>query len=193
MTVNVNRLPNSAERYAANLNGRALIERAKLFAAKAHAEMERKTGGPYVQHTTRVAELLADHGHEPATVAAGHLHDVVEDTDVTYADLVAEFGKRTANVVMMVTDPNPWPSKNNRGRRKEIERAHLARATYEGASVKLADMIDNLGDIDKLAAISPRYRKFIKLYKGEAKLAHAVLGHGDPKLYKKLGNIVARF
>jgi len=172
-----------------------LITRAELFAAKAHEGMKRKTGGPYIEHTKRVAAMLAAHGHDDEMVAAGHLHDTVEDTAVTYADLVAEFGERVAKLVMMVTDPIEWPYPKGmtRAKRKVVERAHLAAADPAGATIKLADMIDNFGNMNALAEYDPKYLKFIKMYKAEAKLAHPLLAHGDPVLHKKLGEILARY
>lgn len=167
-----------------------LVNKAKTFAAKAHAGLERRTGGPYVAHTTRVAEMLAAHGHDAATVAAGHLHDTLEDTPVTYADLVKTFGERVAKLVLMVTDPNPKPRVLDRAARKVIERAHYAEADYAGASVKLADMLDNMSDSHLLAKISPRYGKFVKRYRGEVREAHPMLAHGDPVLHKKLGEML---
>mgnify|MGYP000889262520 CR=1 FL=1 len=79
----------------------AEILRATLFAARAHAGQTRKGAAaePYVNHVIEVAEILAAHGAPLPVVLAGLLHDTVEDTEVTHADLVATFGAEVAGLV----------------------------------------------------------------------------------------------
>ena len=82
---------------------RELVKRAYEVAAKAHEGQKRASGAPYIQHCLAVAEILAELRMPAAVVAAGLLHDTVEDTDVTLEDLRREFGDEIANLVDGVT------------------------------------------------------------------------------------------
>jgi len=64
----------------------AFVERAYEYADKAHSGQKRASGQPYIIHPTQVAGTLANLGLDPDTVAAGFLHDTVEDTSVTNDD-----------------------------------------------------------------------------------------------------------
>ncbi|MBU0705124.1 MAG: bifunctional (p)ppGpp synthetase/guanosine-3',5'-bis(diphosphate) 3'-pyrophosphohydrolase [Chloroflexi bacterium] len=82
---------------------RALTQRAYAIAEKVHAGGKRKSGGPYIQHPLTVALLLTDIGMDPDTVAAGLLHDVIEDSDIDIESLTQEFGPHIARLVDGVT------------------------------------------------------------------------------------------
>jgi (p)ppGpp synthase/HD superfamily hydrolase len=125
----------------------SLVTRAGAFAAKAHAGQVRKyTKDPYHVHVARVAALLAEHELPEPVVAAGFLHDTVEDCGVTFEQLRDEFGDEVACLVMEVTDISR-PQDGNRAKRKEIDRQHVASASPNGQSIKLADLIDNTSTI----------------------------------------------
>jgi (p)ppGpp synthase/HD superfamily hydrolase len=79
-------------------------------------------------------------------VAAAVMHDVVEDTPVGEAELRKEFPKLVVDLVMEVTNKSK-PSDGNRAVRKEIDRQHLASASWWGKAIKLADLIDNTASI----------------------------------------------
>lgn len=81
----------------------ALIERAYAAAERAHAGQTRKSGEPYITHPVAVAQILADLGIGPKTLAAALLHDTVEDTDYTLDLLRADFGDEIAMLVDGVT------------------------------------------------------------------------------------------
>jgi GTP pyrophosphokinase len=81
----------------------ALIERAYAAAERAHAGQTRKSGEPYITHPVAVAQILADLGIGPKTLAAALLHDTVEDTDYTLDLLRADFGDEVAMLVDGVT------------------------------------------------------------------------------------------
>lgn len=81
----------------------ALIERAYTIAEKAHAGKKRGSGEPYIQHPLCVAALLAEIGMDPDTIAAGLLHDVVEDSDINLETLAEMFGPQIAGLVDGVT------------------------------------------------------------------------------------------
>ena len=81
----------------------AVIERAFLRAEQAHEGQLRKSGAPYITHPIAVAEILADLGLDPNTIAAALLHDTVEDTPYSAELLRKEFGEEIANLVDGVT------------------------------------------------------------------------------------------
>jgi guanosine-3',5'-bis(diphosphate) 3'-pyrophosphohydrolase len=125
---------------------RAIVDivRAADFAAVAHAGKTRKgeRKEPYVNHLTEVARLLAEatDGRDPVLVVAGLLHDTVEDTAVTRADLEREFGPEVAELVMEVTDDKTLPKAERRRRQEE----HVRRASARAKMIKLADKTSNL-------------------------------------------------
>ena len=80
-----------------------LIERAYAFAQEKHEGQMRRTGEPYIEHPIAVAGILAELGMDDPTIAAGFLHDVVEDCGVTFEDLAQRFGMEVAQLVDGVT------------------------------------------------------------------------------------------
>jgi len=81
----------------------AVIEKAYVIAEKAHECQKRKSGEPYITHPLAVAQILADLGIGPSTIAAALLHDTVEDTDYTLAMLQKDFGDEITLLVDGVT------------------------------------------------------------------------------------------
>ncbi|MEN0104692.1 MAG: HD domain-containing protein, partial [Curtobacterium sp.] len=80
-----------------------LIERAYSVAERAHDGQKRKSGEPYITHPVAVAQILADLGIGPITIAAALLHDTVEDTDYQLDQLRHDFGDEIAMLVDGVT------------------------------------------------------------------------------------------
>jgi len=81
----------------------SIIERAYTAAERAHSGQKRRSGEPYITHPVAVAQILADLGIGPKTVAAALLHDTVEDTEYTLDELRADFGDEIAMLVDGVT------------------------------------------------------------------------------------------
>ena len=77
--------------YIFNETDRGNIEKAFSYAAKKHEGQFRRSGEAYIHHPLEVAYILATLHVGPATICAGLLHDVVEDTDITFADLEKDF------------------------------------------------------------------------------------------------------
>lgn len=149
-----------------------LPKRALAFATAAHGEQKRKyTGNPYIEHPIRVAQLVKEAGGTEEMIAAAYLHDVVEDVSldrirelcevrtfvqgqpedsrsISLACLSIQFGYEVASLVEMVTDVS-LPADGNRKARKQKDLEHLAQASPEGKTIKLADLIDNSRDIVK--------------------------------------------
>ena len=152
-----------------------LISRADAFAAEAHASIDQRrkyTGDPYIVHPRRVAQTVKDTGARDEVIAAALLHDVVEDTPVTLEEIRTEFGKDVAALVEMVTDVSR-PADGNRRLRKAMDRDHLALASAEGQTIKLADLIDNT------ASITQYDPGFAKVYMREKVELLGVLKKGD--------------
>jgi len=80
-----------------------LVQRAYRFSEVSHKGQQRASGEPYLSHPLEVASLLVNFKMDVTTVTAGLLHDVLEDTGATKADLEREFGKEIADLVDGVT------------------------------------------------------------------------------------------
>ncbi len=125
----------------------SLVDKAKLFATKAHDGQVRKyTGVPYIVHPIEVSEIVARHNGSKEMIAAALLHDVVEDTDVTIDEIRNEFGNAVALLVDDLTDVSKKED-GNRAVRKAMDREHIAKASAAAMVVKAADMISNGKDI----------------------------------------------
>jgi GTP diphosphokinase / guanosine-3',5'-bis(diphosphate) 3'-diphosphatase len=81
----------------------SVLERAYQVAEQAHKGQRRKSGEPYITHPVAVTAILAEYGLDEATLAAGFLHDTVEDTEIGLEDIVAEFGQEVAFLIDGVT------------------------------------------------------------------------------------------
>ena len=92
-----------AQRYIHDEKSLALISHAANYAAEHHAGQFRKSGEPYVVHLINVAYILATMRVGPATIAAGYLHDVIEDCGISHDELAAEFTNEIADLVEAVT------------------------------------------------------------------------------------------
>src|SRR2546430_1836601 len=114
------------------------------FAARRHVNQRRKgaTGEPYVNHLTEVAMLLAGAtgGMDAALVAAGFLHDTLEDTPTEYEELAALFGSDVAELVAAVTDDKSLP----KAERKRLQVEHAPKKSVRARLLKMADKISNL-------------------------------------------------
>jgi (p)ppGpp synthase/HD superfamily hydrolase len=126
------------------LTGLRLVSEAADFAARRHSGMARKGRGnePYVNHLAEVANLLATatDGTDAELVAAGWLHDTVEDTKTTREELAQKFSKRVATLVVDVTDDMTLP-KDQRRRQQIIDAPNKS----PGAKlIKIADKISNI-------------------------------------------------
>lgn len=126
--------------------------RARVFATAAHAavgQVRKYTGEPYINHPAAVAEIVRAVPHSEEMLAAAWLHDVVEDTKVTYADIKAEFGEDVAVLVNWLTDVSA-PQDGNRAARKRKDLLNLADAPAAAQTVKVADLLDNAATIVEL-------------------------------------------
>ena len=130
-----------------------LVERAYAFSNKAHSGQKRKNGDPYINHCVETARTLMEWKLDESTVAAGLLHDVVEDTPVTEEELKKEFGEEIAMLVDGVTKISHV---KYRGHEREVENLRkmiLAIAQdLRVLLIKLADRLHNMRTLDALPA-----------------------------------------
>lgn len=127
-----------------------LLDKAIVFAAKAHANQTRKgTDIPYVTHPYAVGLYLLKAGCTEEVVAAGILHDTLEDTETTHEELAETFGVRVADLVKAASENDkslPWEA------RKQHTIDKLKEAPLEEIQVIVADKLHNLRSIrDDLA------------------------------------------
>ena len=100
---NIDDVLNMAKLYLKNENNLNLIKNAYLVAKEKHEGQFRKSMDPYIQHPIEVAYMLAEFQASPQTIAAGFLHDVLEDTDETKESLEKQFGSDVVSIVEGVT------------------------------------------------------------------------------------------
>lgn len=164
-----------------------LIEKAKVFAINAHNSIFHKrkyTNEPYHVHPERVANLLATVTSDPEIIAAAWLHDVLEDVapkNINFNEdsIRRAFGDRVLQLVLEVTDVSK-PEDGNRAKRKALDREHLAKASVDGKTIKLADLIDNIIDISK------HDPHFARVFRKEATLNLPYLQDVNKELYEQL-------
>ena len=122
-----------------------MVEKAIIFAAKAHNDQKRKgTDIPYITHPFAVGMLLQKEKCSEEVIAAGILHDTLEDTETTFEDLTEEFGVHVANLVLAASEKDktlPWEV------RKQQTIDMLKDASLEEIQVIVADKYHNLKSI----------------------------------------------
>jgi guanosine-3',5'-bis(diphosphate) 3'-pyrophosphohydrolase len=140
------RSPCEAERVSEHTTIDLLLS-ALRFAAEKHRLQRRKDpeASPYINHPIAVASVLFHEAGiaDPITLAAAVLHDTVEDTETTAAELRAQFGDEVMQVVLEVTDDKSLPKE----RRKALQIEHAPHLSVRAQQVKLADKIANLRDV----------------------------------------------
>jgi len=161
-----------------------VVAKALDFATKAHGDQVRKyTGEPYTNHLVEVMNIVRTVKSDDSMLAAALLHDTIEDTSVTEADVKKEFGDRIAQLVVELTDISK-PEDGNRATRKAMDRDKLAKVSDDAQTIKLADLISNGKDI---AVNDPN---FAKVFLNEKRQLLEVLDRGDPALMKQAKNIL---
>ena len=120
---------------------------AASFAADKHKQQRRKgsDADPYINHPLEVARILAEVGEvdDNDMIIAGLLHDTVEDTETTFAEIEEKFGTRIAGFVRELTDDKSLP----KAERNRLQVEHAPHMTHEAKQIKLADKISNIRDV----------------------------------------------
>ena len=124
-----------------------ILDRAIIFAVKAHHNTERRGKGfPYIVHPMEAVEIVATITKDQELLAAAALHDTIEDTDVTVEDIRREFGDRVAELVHAesdqftegVSEEDSWHD------RKQAAITRLAEAPHDAKIVALGDKLSNM-------------------------------------------------
>ncbi len=130
------------------------VAKAAQFAIRYHGDQRRPTGAPYQEHLLEALEVLVRGAGvtDPDVLSAAVLHDVVEDTPCTIADLRREFGDRVADMVGWVT----IPESDDPTAAKEAYLAGLRNAPDDAILVKLADRASNVQTLRNLSPAKQR-------------------------------------
>lgn len=133
-----------------------LLDRAIVFAVRAHAGTERRSKGfPYIVHPLEAVGIVATMTSDQELLAAAALHDVVEDTDITLEQIRDEFGERIAALVAAETDelyPEVHDVESWR-KRKQAAIDRLASASLDAKMVALGDKLSNMRAIARDYAV----------------------------------------
>ena len=191
-----------------------VVRKAYRIANEAHTSQKRLSGEPYVMHCLQVARNLATLGLDVKTIAAGLLHDVIEDTPIQRKDLVKEFGEEIAALVDGVTkisalhiaSSGSEPKADEREAKQAATLRKMLVATIKDVRVlliKLADRLHNMRTIEYLPPERVRIisRETLDIY---APLAHRLgiarwkweledhaFHHLNPAAYKRIASLVA--
>jgi GTP diphosphokinase / guanosine-3',5'-bis(diphosphate) 3'-diphosphatase len=167
-----------------------VLARAYHFSAASHQGQHRASGEPYLSHPLEVATLLVDFKMDVTTVTAGLLHDVLEDTTATKADLEREFGGEIAELVDGVTKIGKLAFSSREERQAENFRKMLVAMARDlrVLMIKLADRLHNMRTLDYLPADRSRKiaQETLDIY---APLAHRL---GMAKVKAELEDLALR-
>ncbi len=135
-----------------------IVMRALDFGAHAHHGQRRKSGEPYIHHPIAVARILAELNLDHECIAAAILHDTIEDTEVTRAQLSSEFGETIAHLVDGVTKLDKVKFRTRQEATAESFRKLLLAMVRDlrVILIKLADRLHNMRTLDSMAADSRR-------------------------------------
>ena len=133
-----------------NPKDQAYINRAFQYAYDGHNGQNRKSGEPYITHPLHVALYLCELNFDKETIAAALLHDLIEDTDITYEDLKKEFGEEVADIVDGVTKLDKIKySSNEEAKADAIRKMVIAMSKdIRVLILKLADRLHNIQTIE---------------------------------------------
>jgi guanosine-3',5'-bis(diphosphate) 3'-pyrophosphohydrolase len=182
-----------------------LIARAYAFSERAHAGQKRASGEEYIVHCVEVAKILADLHLDTVSIAAGLIHDVVEDTGTTLEEVREEFGDQIATIVDGVTKIGKVQFRSSTEQQVENYRKLLL-SMAQDARVILIKLADRLHNMRTLEHLRPEKRQRIALETREiyAPLAHRLgmaqvkweledlaFKHLEPEAYRELARKVA--
>src|SRR5215813_7978884 len=138
-----------------------LLNKAYVYAMKAHGKQFRASGDPYFAHPLEVAAILTDLKLDVATIVTALLHDTIEDTLATYDDIKANFGEEIANLVDGVTKLSQLELFSERTKQAENFRKLMLAMSNDirVLLVKLADRLHNMRTLSHIK--SPDKRKLI--------------------------------
>ena len=182
---------------------RALLERAYNFSLKAHQGQKRLSGDTYFTHVLETAKILTKLGMDTATVAAGLLHDTLEDTQISEEELLLEFGE---NIVFLIKGVTKLGTLKYRGQERHVEslrKFFMAMASdLRVVIIKFADRLHNLRTLEHIRE-DKRKRIAVESIEVYAPLANrlgmgklkgeiedAAFPYAYPKEYKEVEEII---
>ena len=137
----------------------SLVDRAYNFSRHAHGAQKRVSGEPYFTHVTAVAQNLLDWEMDEATIAAGLLHDTVEDTNVSLDEIKKEFGEEVTFLVNGVTKLGKIKYRGEESQAETMRKMILAMA--EDLRVVLIKLADRRHNMQTLKVLPPLKQKRI--------------------------------
>jgi guanosine-3',5'-bis(diphosphate) 3'-pyrophosphohydrolase len=140
---------------------RDLVRRAYAFAEEAHAPQKRYSGAPYFVHVSAAAKTLATLGLDATTIAAGLLHDVLEDAQVSHARIEKDFGKDVAFLVDGVTKLGKLKYRGIERHAESLRKLFIS--TAKDVRVILIKLADRLHNMSTLEFVPPEKRQRIAL------------------------------
>jgi GTP diphosphokinase / guanosine-3',5'-bis(diphosphate) 3'-diphosphatase len=172
-----------------------IISDALCFAMECHRDQRRKdkNATPYINHLIGTMRNVVDAGiNDIATICAAILHDTIEDTTATHNDLLNDFGKEIADIVMECTDDKT----KEKAERKRLQVANAAGKSDKAKIVKMADKLYNTNDL--LTNPPPdwdenkikEYFNWAKTVTDQMKGVNAFLEKSLDEVYRKSGCIV---
>ena len=168
---------------------RDLLERAYFFASEAHEHQQRRSGEDFILHPLGVAVILAELRSDDATIAAGILHDVVEDTDATMEQVRDEFGDDVARLVEGVTKLTRIHFQSREQAQAENYRKMIVAMAedHRVILIKLADRLHNMRTIEYLGKQKQRQKatrdaRGLRAARAPARYPHDQVGARGPRL-----------
>lgn len=177
-----------------------LIRKAFDIALDAHKDQRRKTGEPYIFHPIAVAKIVAEEiGLGATSIACALLHDVIEDSDYTYDDLLKIFGKKIADIVQGLTKISVMTNQNISAQSENYRKLLLTLSEdFRVILVKIADRLHNMRTLDsmtpdkqkKIASetvyiYSPLAHR-LGLYNIKSELEDLSLKYNNPDIYNEI-------
>ncbi len=185
----------------------ALVQKAYVFSAAAHAGQIRLSGEPYLSHPLEVSHILADLRLDAATIAAGLLHDTVEDTEASIVQISNQFGPDVAAIVEGVTKISKMNFESKEQAQAEnIRKMILAMADdIRVLLVKLADRLHNISTLEfqkeykqraiaqeTLGIYAPLANR-LGLYRIKVQLENQSLRYLKPDVYAQISEGIDRY
>jgi guanosine-3',5'-bis(diphosphate) 3'-pyrophosphohydrolase len=153
-----------------------MVLKALRFSAEKHNDQRRRDSksSPYINHPIQVAETLWRVGgvRDGAVLTAAILHDTIEDTDATPAEIEREFGKEVLGLVLEVTDDKSLPKEV----RKQLQIENAAKKSPRAKLIKLADKICNVYDLVHFPPTSWSLKRKQEYLIWSEKVVHGVRG-----------------